>query len=121
MVGSGRFPGPCWTRFCASLERDAYLAVLAGWLVTETGRAPWLVYGLMTHAQGVTPSLTGGMALFTLLGYITVYAMIFSAGLYYLMRVLQDGLEVDALHGEEDDDVHRPSRPLSGSDVTLEH
>ena len=98
-----------------------FIAVLAGWVVTETGRSPWLVYGMMTHAEGVTPSLTGGMALFTLLGYITVYLMIFSAGLYYLMRVLQDGLEVDALHGEEDDDVHRPSRPLSGSDVTFEH
>ncbi len=97
-----------------------FIAVLAGWVVTETGRAPWLVYGMMTHAEGLTPSLTGGMALFTLLGYITVYAMIFSAGLYYLMRVLQDGLEVDALHGEEDDEVHRPSRPLSGSDVSLE-
>ncbi|MEH6491572.1 cytochrome ubiquinol oxidase subunit I [Halopseudomonas sp.] len=98
-----------------------FIAVLAGWVVTETGRAPWLVYGMMTHAEGLTPSLTGGMALFTLLGYITVYAMIFSAGLYYLMRVLQDGLEIDALHGEEDDEVHRPARPFSGTDVSLEH
>lgn len=40
-----------------------FIAVLAGWIVTETGRAPWLVFGLMTHEQGVTPSLTGGMAL----------------------------------------------------------
>uniref|UniRef100_UPI00356888A0 cytochrome ubiquinol oxidase subunit I n=1 Tax=Halomonas sp. TaxID=1486246 RepID=UPI00356888A0 len=46
-----------------------FVAVLAGWIVTETGRAPWLVYGMMTHAEGVTPSLTGGMALFTLIGY----------------------------------------------------
>ncbi|UJJ30272.1 cytochrome ubiquinol oxidase subunit I [Halopseudomonas maritima] len=132
MIGTGfvglllRFKGRYWQTpwFLQGLRLMSvtpFVAVLAGWLVTETGRAPWLVYGLMTHAQGVTPSLTGGMALFTLLGYITVYAMIFSAGLYYLMRVLQDGLEVDALHGEEDDDVHRPSRPLSGSDVTLEH
>ena len=97
-----------------------FIAVLAGWIVTESGRAPWLVYGLMTHAQGVTPSLTGGMALFTLLGYILVYAMIFSAGLYYLMRVLQDGLEVAERVTELDDDVHRPARPFSGSDVSFE-
>lgn len=45
----------------------------------------------MTHAQGLTPSLTGGMALFTLIGYILVYAVVFSAGLYYLFRVLQTG------------------------------
>lgn len=96
-----------------------FIAVLAGWIVTETGRAPWLVYGLVTHAEGVTPSLTGSMALFTLLGYILVYAMIFSAGLYYLMRVLQDGLEISK-HADDVDEVHRPARPLSGSDVSLE-
>ncbi|MBL4611572.1 MAG: cytochrome ubiquinol oxidase subunit I [Pseudomonas sp.] len=96
-----------------------FIAVLAGWIVTETGRAPWLVYGLVTHAEGITPSLTGSMALFTLLGYILVYAMIFSAGLYYLMRVLQDGLEISK-HADDVDEVHRPARPLSGSDVSLE-
>lgn len=97
-----------------------FIAVLAGWIVTEVGRAPWLVYGLVTHAEGVTPSLTGAMALFTLLGYILVYAMIFSAGLYYLMRVLQDGLEIKE-RADDVDEVHRPARPLSGSDVPLEH
>ena len=96
-----------------------FIAVLAGWIVTETGRAPWLVFGLMTHEQGVTPSLTGGMALFTLLGYILVYLMIFSAGLYYLMRVLQDGLEVNE-RASDVDEVHRPARPLSGSDVSFD-
>ncbi|WP_339845745.1 cytochrome ubiquinol oxidase subunit I [uncultured Halopseudomonas sp.] len=96
-----------------------FIAVLAGWIVTETGRAPWLVYGLMTHAEGVTPSLTGPMALFTLIGYVVVYAMIFSAGLYYLMRVLQDGLEIKK-HADDVDEIHRPARPLSGSDVAFD-
>jgi cytochrome d ubiquinol oxidase subunit I len=96
-----------------------FVAVLAGWIVTESGRAPWLVYGLMTHAQGLTPSLTGGMALFTLLGYMLVYGMIFSAGLYYLMRVLQDGLEINE-HAADASEIHRPARPLSGSNVSFD-
>jgi cytochrome d ubiquinol oxidase subunit I len=96
-----------------------FLAVLAGWVVTETGRAPWLIYGVMTHAQGLTPSLTGGMALFTLIGYIVVYAMVFSAGLYYLFRVLQAGLEED-LSAEDTHEVERASRPLSATHVRLE-
>jgi cytochrome d ubiquinol oxidase subunit I len=96
-----------------------FLAVLAGWVVTETGRAPWLIYGIMTHAQGLTPSLTGGMALFTLIGYILVYAVVFSAGLYYLMRVLQDGLE-EELSAEATSEVERASRPLSATHVRLE-
>src|SRR5690625_7840294 len=48
-----------------------FVALLSGWIVTEVGRAPWLVHGIMNHHQGVTPALTGGMALFSLIGYIT--------------------------------------------------
>ncbi|XOB94453.1 cytochrome ubiquinol oxidase subunit I [Pseudomonadota bacterium 24LQ007] len=94
-----------------------FFAVLTGWFVTEVGRAPWLVYGMMTQAESVTPSLTGGMALFTLIGYIVVYALVFSAGVYYLMRVLYVGLE------DADDEEHtsdRPARPLSAAHVPFE-
>ncbi|MAL97080.1 cytochrome ubiquinol oxidase subunit I [Hydrocarboniclastica marina] len=94
-----------------------FIAVLAGWFVTEVGRMPWLVYGLMTQAEGVTPSLTGGMALFTLVGYISVYALVFSAGVYYLMRVLHDGLEARTTEDPSD----HPKRPLSASHVPFEY
>lgn len=95
-----------------------FVAVLAGWFVTETGRAPWLVYGMMTQAEGLTPSLTGGMALFTLIGYIVVYALVFSAGVYYLMRVLHDGLEAS---DDADHEHDRPMRPLSAAHVPFEY
>ncbi|UDL07111.1 cytochrome ubiquinol oxidase subunit I [Marinobacter sp. CA1] len=95
-----------------------FLAVLTGWFVTETGRAPWLVYGLMTQAEAVTPSLTGGMALFTLIGYVVVYAMVFTAGVYYLMRVLFVGLEDP--HAEDAVESDRPARPLSAAHVPFE-
>ncbi|GGX79963.1 cytochrome ubiquinol oxidase subunit I [Litchfieldella qijiaojingensis] len=90
-----------------------FIAVLAGWFVTETGRAPWLVYGMMTHAEAVTPSLTGGMALFTLIGYVVVYAVVFWAGIYYLTRVVRSGMQEG---GEEiGGEVERPMRPFSAS------
>lgn len=94
-----------------------FLAVLSGWFVTEVGRAPWLIYGIMTQAEAVTPSLTGGMALFTLIGYIVVYAMVFTAGVYYLFRVLQMGVEDEEPVDEEHD---RAMRPLSAAHVTFE-
>ncbi|SFN04076.1 cytochrome ubiquinol oxidase subunit I [Marinobacter pelagius] len=96
-----------------------FIAVLTGWFVTEVGRAPWLVYGLMDQASAVTPSLTGGMALFTLIGYIVVYAAVFSAGVYYLMRVLYVGLEDQ--HDEEEHEADRPARPLSAAHVPFEY
>ena len=96
-----------------------FIAVLAGWFVTEVGRAPWLIYGVMTHAQGLTPSLTGGMALFTLIGYVAVYSVVFAAGLYYLMRVLRVGL-LPEHEMTTADPKHRAKRPLSAADATWE-
>ena len=96
-----------------------FLAVLAGWVVTESGRAPWLIYGEMTHAQGLTPALTGGMALFTLIGYVFVYCMVFSAGVYYLLTVFRGGLEkANAPH--EMDEIERPARPFSAAHVAID-
>jgi cytochrome d ubiquinol oxidase subunit I len=66
-----------------------FVAVIAGWFTTEVGRSPWLVYGVIDHAQGVTPSLTGGMALASLIGYAIVYAVVYSAGLYYLVETVR--------------------------------
>lgn len=94
-----------------------FLAVLAGWVVTETGRAPWVVYGLMSHADGLTPSLSGGMALFTLLGYMAVYGVVFFCGVYYLTRVVRQGMLPEPAH---DDEVERPKRPLSAAHVPFE-
>jgi len=99
-----------------------FIAVLAGWVVTEVGRAPWLVYNIVRHEEGLTPSLTGGMALFTLIGYIAVYAAIFGAGLYYLFGVLQAGIHVeDPRLSDHADQAERPMRPLSATHVRFEH
>ncbi|MFG6667326.1 cytochrome ubiquinol oxidase subunit I [Halomonas sp. HNIBRBA4712] len=92
-----------------------FLAVLAGWIVTESGRAPWLVYGMMTHAEGVTPSLTGPMALFSLTGYVLVYAVVFYAGIYYLTRVVRNGMLPGEAQARVDPDADRPKRPLSAA------
>ena len=96
-----------------------FIAVLTGWFVTEVGRAPWLVYGIMRHSESVTPSLTGGMALFTLIGYVVVYALVFASGVYYLMRVLYVGLEND--DEDETDSAERPARPISAAHVPFEY
>ncbi|MFO7993598.1 MAG: cytochrome ubiquinol oxidase subunit I [Marinobacter sp.] len=95
-----------------------FVAVLAGWFVTEIGRSPWLVQGLMNHNEALTPSLTGGMALFSLIGYVVVYAMVFTAGVYYLMRVLYVGMEESSEDDEHESE--RPKRPLSATHVPFE-
>jgi cytochrome bd ubiquinol oxidase subunit I len=88
-----------------------FIAVLAGWFVTEVGRQPWLIQDTMRLSEGVTPSLSGGMVLLTLIGYITVYAVVFSAGLFYLKRIVQAG--PDPVRDSPADRSARPKRPWS--------
>lgn len=107
------YTNPLFLKSLVGMIATPFVAVLAGWVVTEAGRAPWLVYGEMTHAQGLTPSLTGGMALFTLIGYVAVYSVVFLVGAYYLSRVVRNGMleTPDEVSG----DVQRPKRPLSAA------
>ncbi|MBK1734217.1 cytochrome ubiquinol oxidase subunit I [Halorhodospira abdelmalekii] len=94
-----------------------FVAVLAGWFVTEIGRSPWLVYGQMSLSEGVTPSLTGAMALATLIGYIVVYGIIFWAGIYYLSRIVIKGPEGYAQ--PRPPEIY-PLRPMAVVDVSFD-
>ncbi|RUR27211.1 cytochrome ubiquinol oxidase subunit I [Vreelandella andesensis] len=107
------YENPLFLKTLTFMIISPFLAVLGGWVVTESGRAPWLVYGVMTHAEGLTPSLTGGMALFTLIGYIAVYSVVFLTGIYYLTRVVRNGMK--ETQTEVEGEVGRPKRPFSAA------
>lgn len=107
------FQSPLYLKTLVGMIVSPFIAVLAGWVVTEAGRAPWLVYGVMTHAQGLTPSLTGGMALFTLVGYVAVYTVVFWVGIYYLSRVVRNGMLPGT--AEVTGEVERAKRPFSAA------
>jgi len=70
-----------------------FIAVISGWIVTEAGRSPWLVDGVMNYANAVTPSLTGPVALMSLVGYMSVYAVVYTAGLYYIIKTVKKELK----------------------------
>ncbi|MEJ2503545.1 MAG: cytochrome ubiquinol oxidase subunit I, partial [Gemmatimonadota bacterium] len=64
-----------------------FLALEAGWIVTEVGRQPWIIYEIMTTAQGVTPV---DQVPVTLVGFFVLYAVL-GAGLVVLLRALAHG------------------------------
>jgi len=77
-----------------------YIATAAGWITAELGRQPWVVYGLLRTADGSSPSVSSGTALFTLIGFTGMY---FVLGLLFVFLV---GREIaagpgghGALHG----------------------
>jgi len=81
-----------WFLWAAFLSfPTGFIAVLCGWYTAEVGRQPWVVYGILRTEDAITPSLSGGEALFSLLAYVAVYAVIYSLGLNYIYRVLRAG------------------------------
>jgi len=68
-----------------------YIANEAGWTVAEVGRQPWIVYGVMTTAQGVSTNVSAGETIFTLLGFMGIYALLGLIFLYLLLRFIGEG------------------------------
>ena len=87
--------------------------------MTEIGRQPWVVYGLMRTADAVSPNLQASTVATSLAGYATVYAIIFGAGIWYLWRLLKKGPqagETPPEMGTPDSGAKTPARPLSAAD-----
>jgi len=77
-----------------------FVAVVAGWVVTEVGRQPWTIYGELTTAASASPIETPAVAT-SLLVFIVVYFIVFGAGTFYLLRLMgktpDAGLDVGEL------------------------
>jgi len=72
-----------------------YIANTAGWLTAEVGRQPWLVYGLMRTSAGYSHTVSAGNGLFTLLGFMGLYAVLAIFFLFLVHREIDHG---PALH-----------------------
>jgi len=64
-----------------------FIAVLAGWAVTETGRQPYTIYGLLRTADSVSPLGAPAVAA-SLAAFAVVYFVVFGAGLWYVLRLM---------------------------------
>ena len=90
-----------------------FIAILAGWWVTETGRQPWLATGILRTKDAISPAVTAPAVLTTLILFVVVYTAVFSMGVYYINRLINKGPGGEAAappHGI-------PSRPLSAAEA----
>jgi cytochrome d ubiquinol oxidase subunit I len=77
-----------------------YIANTAGWMTAELGRQPWLIYGVMRTAHGVSPRVGGGNAWFSLIGFMGLYTVLGILWLFLVYREIEHGPERhDSLHG----------------------
>jgi len=76
--------------WCMAMTPAGFVTVLAGWFVTEIGRQPYIVYGVMRTAETISPVMGSQVAL-SLLAFIFSYVFIFGAGSYYILRLIGKG------------------------------
>jgi cytochrome d ubiquinol oxidase subunit I len=109
----GRLFETVWfLRLCQWVAPLGFVAVLAGWTVAEVGRQPWTVYGQMRTAQSVSPSLTGPDVLWSLLAYMTIYLILYPAGLAVMAKIVRQG-PTDQASSEYPVEGLQPRAPLA--------
>jgi cytochrome bd ubiquinol oxidase subunit I len=102
-------------RFAVAMGPAGIVALLAGWMTTEIGRQPWVVYGVMRTADGVAHHSALALSA-TLLMFVVVYCAVFGTGISYLLKLIASG--PDRGTGTPADTgrpQQRPSRPLSAA------
>jgi cytochrome bd ubiquinol oxidase subunit I len=93
----GRAPSTPLLWATAAMTFSGWVAVLAGWIVTEVGRQPWLVHGVMRTSEAVGEA-TGAQLGVSLTGYILTYSLLLIAYLIVLTHMARKGAQRDEEH-----------------------
>jgi cytochrome d ubiquinol oxidase subunit I len=96
-------------RFAVAMGPAGFVAVIAGWVTTEVGRQPWVVYGLLRTRDAVSPIAAPGVT-GSLIAFVIVYFAVFGAGTMYILRLMAKPPE----EGEEPE----PRSPIRTAGVT---
>jgi cytochrome d ubiquinol oxidase subunit I len=86
------------------------LANTAGWLFTETARQPWLVYGLLKTSAGISPNVSSGAVLTTLILFSGLYGVLGVICFRIVRRLAKAG--PDAPQAADDIGVDAPGDPV---------
>jgi cytochrome d ubiquinol oxidase subunit I len=68
-----------------------YLAVAMGWIMTEMGRQPWIIYGLLLTEKGISPIISRASVWSSLITYSVVYIFVALTAVYFAHKILIDG------------------------------
>ncbi len=75
-------------RFAVVMGPAGFVAVIAGWVTTEVGRQPFVIYGLLRTADAVSPLAAPAVAT-SLLAFVLVYFAVFGVGIWYMLRLMR--------------------------------
>ena len=106
----GLFEQRWYLRVMAHTWWMGFVAVIAGWVVTESGRQPWVVHGILRTADATSPVI-GENILASLILFVIAYSVVFSFGIYYINRLIAKGPEAI----EKKEPGQSPGRPISAA------
>jgi cytochrome d ubiquinol oxidase subunit I len=87
------YEAPWLQRFAVAMGPSGLLAVTAGWIVTEAGRQPFTVYGLLRTADSASPIAAPAIAA-SIAAFVVVYTIVFGSGTWYLLHLMGKAPEV---------------------------
>jgi len=78
---------------------SGFIATIAGWYTAETGRQPWVIWGILRTADAISP-VPGGAMLSTLIAFVVIYALFITAFLIFTFRMIRRGPKDAPDHAE---------------------
>ncbi len=106
----GLFTTRWFLRSLVIMAPSGIVATLGGWYLAETGRQPWVIFGLLRTADAVSP-VPAGTLLSTLIAFIFVYAFFMTAFLIFVFRLIRRGPEAAPDHAEASASLKNALRP----------
>jgi cytochrome d ubiquinol oxidase subunit I len=98
-------------RFAVAMGPAGVAAILAGWMTTEIGRQPWVVYGVMRTADAVSKHSAQAVGA-TLAVFVVLYFAVFGTGIGYLLKLVAKGPGQDTGLPDGNSPDRRTARPL---------
>jgi cytochrome d ubiquinol oxidase subunit I len=91
LIWRGQLPQARWfLRSAVAMGPAGFVAVISGWIVAEVGRQPYVIYGVLRTADAVSP-VTKAEVSVSLVAFMVIYALIFSVGVLYILRLIAEG------------------------------
>lgn len=106
-----------YLKFLLCMGPSGLIAILAGWVTTEMGRQPWVVYGYQRTVDAASPLTTTQLTI-SLVLFIVVYTILFGAGIAYMLKLVSLGpksRESDPSLEGGVGKMRTPARPMSAS------
>ncbi len=79
--------------WCVAMTPAGFVAVLAGWFVTEVGRQPYIVYNVLRTSETISP-VSGGPIAISLTAFVITYGLVFTAGAFYILKLIGKGPDI---------------------------